>query len=190
MKINVIVFSELCDKSFSAMLSNPKTYVSTDTGIYVPPPNKDAKERFNYVMGLFIKKVLSTTDTNIVIRSCKPNENWRLKHVGKRYADMVKSNRFTSVAQNNGMPFEIGIGWEKYFDDYFKSLNFRKIEVPETDTDDIIKILSITEQIELKSEKPVCIVDSNKLIDRTVENIPKYIMTAVNSAYMEAMSEK
>lgn len=190
MKINVIIFSELCDKSFSAMLSNPKTYVSTDTGVYVPPPNKDAKERFNYVMGLFLKKALSSANKNIVIRSCKPNENWRLKHVGKKYADMVKSNRFTSVANANNLPLEIGVGWEKYFDDYFKNLNFRKIEVSETDTDDIIKILSITEQFTVNQHTPTCLIDSNKLIDRSVENVPKYIMTAINNAYMEAMSEK
>ena len=190
MKVNVIIFSELCDKSFSAMLSNAKTYISTETGIYVPPPNKDAKERFNYVMGVFIKKALSPSDKNIIVRSCKPNENWRLKHVGKKYADMVKSNRFTSVIQNNGIPFEIGIGWENYFDEYFKNLNFRKIEVPETDTDDILSILSITEQFELAEHKTSCIIDSNKLIDRNVTSIPKYIMTAINNVYMEAMSEK
>lgn len=191
MKINVINFAELCDRSFASMLTNPKTYCETETGIYVPPPNKDARQRFNYVMNLFIEKLTDKQMPNLIVRSCLPSENWRLRHVGRRFNNMIKDNRMVSVKRSHDKPFEIGSGWDNYFNEYFKNLRARKIEVPEADFKDVISVLQISETLKLSDYKaPICLMDVNELIEHADVKIPKFVISNINRQFMEAMAEK
>lgn len=183
MKINLIDFAEICDKSFAAMLNNEKTYIGTETGIYVPPPNAEAKERFLSCIMIFIKEKFSPYDKNYLVRSCRPSDNWRLKHVGKKYANMIESKIMVPIQKKNERKIEIGSGWNDFFDDFFKKASFKKLEVPGVDVSDIIDVLSISETvINMKYKDQICLIDGNLNIDHSVA-IPKYIMQEVNKSF-------
>lgn len=186
MNLNLIDFSEICDRSFATMLNRDKTYTRSDYGIVVQSPNADVRKCFSITMDIHLKDKKSIYDHNFVVRSCKPSENWRLKHIGKRFVNMIEPRRIVSVIGKIGINMEIGPGWECYFEEYFRSLNFKKLEVPEVDFDDIFSTLSVTEIITSdRYTQPVCLSDSNRLIDHTAPEVPKFIRNRI----IEKMSE-
>src|SRR5574344_2150411 len=124
MNINFIDYAELCDRAFASMLNNANTYIKTECGVFVPPPNKEIKQLFSYSIGVFAKEKFSQYDRNLLVRSCRPNDNWRLKHVGKRYSNMIESKLMLPV--NGKINIDISSGWDDFFDDFFKKSSFKK----------------------------------------------------------------
>ena len=185
MNINLIDFSAVVDMAFVTMMKHEKTYSKmVDGRIYVPNPGEEVKKCFARCMEAHMKEKFSPFDSNFLVMSCRPCDNWRLKHVGKRYSNMISPNRFSV---KNEMMVGIGPLWEGYLSGYFEKCGFKKISLPDVDYDDIYDVASISDVVtNVKKYDPVCICDANRMIARSDEvQIPKFVMSEVSKAFTE-----
>lgn len=184
-KVNLIDYAELCDMSFSAMLKYEKTYIRTAGGtIYVPPPVQDVRKAFSKCLDACVKAKFSPYDGNFVVRSCRPCDNWRLKHVGGRYRNMVEARRIVPVKSK--VPLELDSSWAAFLDRCWAQFPFVKFEVDSVDYDDVYDSIALTDSvINMKYSTPVVVVDANRLIDRSAA-LPMQVTSQVNRAFTEA----
>lgn len=184
-KVNLIDYAELCDRAFSAMLRYEKTYVRTGSGcIYVPSPGPDVRKAFAKCLDACVKEKFSPYDANFIVRSCRPCDNWRLKHVGKKYRNMVEPRRLVPVASK--VQVDVGSGWDAFLDSCFDSFRFVKFEVEGVDYDDAYDVISVTDAVTgMKYTSPVVVMDANRLMDRSAP-VPGAVSSQVVRSFTEA----
>ena len=183
-KVNLIDYAELCDMAFFAMLKYDKTYVKTGSGdVYVPAPGPDVRKAFTRCLDACVKQKFSPFDGNFIVRSCRPCDNWRLKHVGGRYRNMVEPRRLVPVRSK--VPVELAAGWESFLDSCWESFRFARFDVEGVDFDDVYDVIALTESvISMKYASPKVVMDANRLIDRSAK-----MLRSVAAAVVRTLTE-
>lgn len=181
MKISFIEVSKLADLTISTLLQDPRLYHKVENGtIYIPPPTPKVKTAFMAMMSKFLHD-LTNKDTEVyIVKSCKMADNWRLKHVGKRYINMVKTGSIVSKPN-----IDLGQGWEEIFNEWFSKQTNKKIEIDNVDVIDMYAIISVLRKFattQYHKDEAKCLYDGNCDIDH-LPAIPKFVVSLVNDLF-------
>ena len=184
MKINLINFTQVCDGAMLALLRHDRSYVARDGRIYVIPPSPEFRKFLENKMQEEMKKLFAPDAKNFFVRSCLPSDNWRLKHVGKRFSNIIIPHRLIPTEK-----MELSTSYISFFDDFYNKFSGKKLEDQKFDFIDII-----TAAAELY-ELPTTIIyeskylfDANGLIDRSAKMPPfvhSELMDLLSNATME-----
>ena len=184
MKINLINFTQVCDGAMLALLRHDRSYVTRDGKVYVIPPSPEFKKFLENKIQEEMKKLFAPDSKNFLVRSCLPSENWRLKHVGKRFSNVIIPHRLIPTEK-----MELSTSYISFFDDFYNKFTGKKLESQKFD---YIDILAAAAEI---YELPTTIIyeskylfDANGLIDRSAK-MPSFIhselMDLLSAATME-----
>lgn len=176
MKINFIDYLSACGNALSAIIQHPKTSIKTDCSIYILPPNMEIKKFFNYNLTNAIKTAFDPTAVNFVVRSCFPCDNWRLKHVGKKFHGAIYASDIRVHKE-----FELGNGWIDFIDELHGKMVYSKFSVECADIDDIRTIVSGMHEVSVKYSTNNIVFDANTAIDHT-SAMPEYVSKMIASA--------
>lgn len=180
MQINFVKLSEIVDATMGKLLQDSRLYFrNPDTkSVYIPTPNSKVKSAFLTMADKIYEEIDGGRGT-IVLKSCQVADNWRLKHVGKKFLPVIRSGEIFSLPD-----VCLGPGWQAVFDEWYKKHNGKKIDVDGCDALDICSVAKLTREVyELKwgKENIICLYDGNCDIDHS-SPIPKYILANINNA--------
>jgi hypothetical protein len=184
MEINLINFTQVCDMAMGSLLRYNRSYVNRDGMIYVIPPSQDFKNYLEKQMTETMKSLFISSAKNLFCRSCLPCNNWRLKHVGKKFQNVIFPHRLMQSCT-----IEISTPYLDFFDAFYEKWKNCKLE---HENGDFLDLMSVISEIHTLSSSKVYdstyVYDSNSLIDRSTKMPPfvhSELVEAINNATME-----
>jgi len=181
---NLINYPAICDESIIKLFAaRPETYIKVDGGVYVPPPSASTKAVLAKILDETHRSKVVPGKTNIIIHTCKPCNNWRLKHVGSKYSGVLTKAWYNIVIVEN-LNVDINHIMFTFIDELLKNNNEKCISISDVDALDITNYFS--EHYGMSTtlatiEPPRVFSDANLLINHESE-ILHYVKTKIASS--------